>query len=387
VAGNECDPVRDLVERLRESIRRAERARGLDWRFDYSAVRPAGAREVIAEVSREEVYEEVITDQGDTPYERGKNSTTWTDRSSGLEVRFMRLDPAADRPLWVATSVADIRREPAHAAELVNQLIMGEWAYPLKREGEWSLVRLLDGYHGWIHSWSTLESDREAVDSYGSRVNARVGARVGYVLSGPRDDAIPLSDVVAGTRLVAGRESGAFREVTLPNAKKGLMRKEQNEPFPPPPADRSRLIERSMRFMGIPYLWGGTSAKAFDCSGFVKRVFQLEGIELPRDSDLQSRVGTMIPPERVREARPGDLLFFGEANAVKHVAIHIERGHFIHAYGLVRTNSLEISDPDYDGKLARSLLFGRSVFNGEERGRPGLPFTVDPLDDHRVEKK
>jgi cell wall-associated NlpC family hydrolase len=118
--------------------------------------------------------------------------------------------------------------------------------------------------------------------------------------------------------------------------------------------------------MGIPYLWGGTSAKAFDCSGFVKRVYELEGIVLPRDSDLQSLVGTMIPYARVGEARPGDLFFFGEGDSVKHVAIHLGEGHFIHAYGLVRRNSLRISDSDYDAKLARSLLFGRSVFSGED---------------------
>ncbi|MDA8229313.1 MAG: C40 family peptidase [Desulfitobacterium hafniense] len=67
------------------------------------------------------------------------------------------------------------------------------------------------------------------------------------------------------------------------------------------------LIKNALSLQGVPYLWGGTTRKGFDCSGFVRYVFSASGISLPRTSFEQYQVG--VPVSR-SELQPGDLVFF-----------------------------------------------------------------------------
>jgi peptidoglycan DL-endopeptidase CwlO len=87
-------------------------------------------------------------------------------------------------------------------------------------------------------------------------------------------------------------------------------------------------VQASMQYLGVPYLWGGTNpAQGLDCSGFVQRVHRDLGIELPRVSRDQARGGQ--PVASLAEARPGDVLAFGEP--VNHVALYLGDGQMIHA--------------------------------------------------------
>lgn len=72
-------------------------------------------------------------------------------------------------------------------------------------------------------------------------------------------------------------------------------------------SDVDSLISRALSLQGIPYLWGGTSRKGFDCSGFVQYVFRASGISLPRTAAEQFKLGAPVDQD---ELRPGDLVFF-----------------------------------------------------------------------------
>lgn len=88
------------------------------------------------------------------------------------------------------------------------------------------------------------------------------------------------------------------------------------------------IVQQSTNYLGVPYLWGGTDpSKGLDCSGFVQRVHRDLGIELPRVSQDQARGGQ--PVASLDEARPGDVLVFGQP--VNHVAIYLGEGRMIHA--------------------------------------------------------
>ena len=88
------------------------------------------------------------------------------------------------------------------------------------------------------------------------------------------------------------------------------------------------VVEQSMQYLGVPYLWGGTDPDiGLDCSGFVQLVHRDLGIELPRVSRDQAKGGR--PVASLAEARPGDVLAFGEP--VNHVAIYLGDGQMIHA--------------------------------------------------------
>ena len=155
---------------------------------------------------------------------------------------------------------------------------------------------------------------------------------------------------------------GEYLPAELPSGKRGYIRCADIEFLGKQSGSiRERVVSRAKKFIGIPYVWGGTSSKGFDCSGLVKRVFAMEGIAIPRDSDLQAGVGELIPPDNLSEAKRGDLLFFGEGGTVSHVAIYLGGYEFIHAYGEVKINSLSSDSTIYDERLAGTLLFARRI--------------------------
>ena len=91
----------------------------------------------------------------------------------------------------------------------------------------------------------------------------------------------------------------------------------------------NRIITKAMEYMGVPYIFGGTTPYGFDCSGYVQYVFAKSDIKLPRTADVQFEVGT---PVSTTELIPGDLVFFETYTAgASHVGIYVGEGNFIHA--------------------------------------------------------
>jgi cell wall-associated NlpC family hydrolase len=87
------------------------------------------------------------------------------------------------------------------------------------------------------------------------------------------------------------------------------------------------IISESMQYLGVPYVFGGTSPSGFDCSGYVQYVFANAGISLPRTADVQYDYGSPTG-----ELMPGDLVFFSTyAPGVSHVGIYLGDRQFIHA--------------------------------------------------------
>lgn len=92
---------------------------------------------------------------------------------------------------------------------------------------------------------------------------------------------------------------------------------------------RVDVCQYAKEFLGNPYVWGGTSlTNGADCSGYVLGVFKKFGVKLPRTSREQANCGTVI---KVSDAKPGDLIFYGNGKTINHVAIYIGGGQVIHA--------------------------------------------------------
>jgi cell wall-associated NlpC family hydrolase len=92
------------------------------------------------------------------------------------------------------------------------------------------------------------------------------------------------------------------------------------------------LVKTAQDFIGVRYLWGGTSSETgFDCSGLTMTVYQLNGLNLPRKSTRQFEVGS--PVVSIRQLQKGDLVFFASKgkNKVSHVGVYIGDREFIHA--------------------------------------------------------
>lgn len=85
----------------------------------------------------------------------------------------------------------------------------------------------------------------------------------------------------------------------------------------------SSVIAVAARYLDIPYRSGGTTPVGFDCSGYVRYVFALLGVDLPRTADEQYHAVTRVPSS---QARPGDLVFFHRGGTVYHVGIYAGGG-------------------------------------------------------------
>ncbi len=119
---------------------------------------------------------------------------------------------------------------------------------------------------------------------------------------------------------VRGLEIRARREVLQPGV--GLP----PGPTPSPAAERNARAARiAVRYVGVPYAWGGSSPAGFDCSGLVAYAFGRVGVALPHSSYALWDALPKVPRDRLR---PGDLVFF---NGLGHVGIYVGRGRYVHA--------------------------------------------------------
>ena len=135
------------------------------------------------------------------------------------------------------------------------------------------------------------------------------------------------------------------------------------------------IVRCASTFIGLPYLWGGSSSKAFDCSGFSQTVYYLNGIILLRDASLQALHGINVDISGdYEDVRPGDLLFFGSREdsklRVTHVAVYMGDNEYIHSSGRVMINSLDSLRSNYSGNRKKSLLAVKRIIGADKD--PGI---------------
>lgn len=111
-------------------------------------------------------------------------------------------------------------------------------------------------------------------------------------------------------------------------------------------AGSSQVVSIALQYLGVPYVWGGSTPGGFDCSGFTQYCYRQVGVSLPRTSQSQYEAGQHIACDRLDLLRPGDLVFFGtngDAGEVHHVGMYVGDGNYVHAPytgAVVRVDSL-----------------------------------------------
>ena len=261
----------------------------------------------------------------------------------------------------VTVSVANMRSEPSHRAELVNQLIMGTEVQLLEKKGGWYLVKSPDPYIGWLNGSSIARFDENGLKSWKNAPKVIFTDYFGLVRSKASLNSEPVCDLVLGAVLKKVKTAGFWVEVELPNGKKGFVKSDKLKDYNTwlktrkPTVDN--IIKTAKKFIGFPYLWGGTSVRGFDCSGFTKTVFKMNGVKLPRDASQQALVGVEVDPgKNFENLKPGDLLFFGKPGKIVHVGIYIGNGEFIHCSGEVKINSLNPEAPNYSDYRRKTFV-------------------------------
>ncbi len=255
--------------------------------------------------------------------------------------------------------IAPVRRSAASSSEQMTQVLLGETFETLRVERGWVLVRLhADGYIGWVsEDQVTLMDDKRFYDFH-LLPDVHAVENAVPILEKPSRESAAIRETVYGTSLrFTGRRRG-FLSVRLPDGPTGWVRKSStgdllhNVKF-----SVSNLIDTARRFLGVSYEWGGRSPRGFDCSGFVQAVFRLNGVNIPRDTDVQFLAGKKLG-KSTNELRAGDLLFFSSnGDKINHVGIYTGKNkEFIHSSGFVRINSLDKGRRNFSRKLSSTFV-------------------------------
>jgi SH3-like domain-containing protein len=262
----------------------------------------------------------------------------------------------------ITLSVANMRKVPDHRSELVSQTIMGTPVAVLREKKGWLLIRTPDGYKGWTEPSSLAIMDAAGMEAWRKAPRVMYAGTAGWIKGPDRQSGI--SDVTGGAILVKGEESGGWTTVVLPDGRTGFVEtnllKDFNLVPNVIPVSAEALIRTAREYIGIPYLWGGASAKAADCSGFMQSVFFRNGIVLMRDASQQATQGNRIGTGQGLDVlQPGDLLFFGSpvTGNITHVALYIGNMEYIHASGRVFIASLDPACANYSAYRRNSLRF------------------------------
>jgi gamma-D-glutamyl-L-lysine dipeptidyl-peptidase len=215
-----------------------------------------------------------------------------------------------------------------------TQALLGEPVRMLAQRGSWTLVAVLDqptplnrlGYPGWVPTKQLASSP-----TFGGLLSGPIA-----VVTAPRallrGEGRPL-ELSFGTRLPVVGDSGAYVRVATPAGPTARLPASAVHVYGSaaaiPTPTRRELVATARLLLGVRYLWGGTSAFGFDCSGFVNLIYRAHGIVIPRDADAQALAGRPVARQALE---PGDLVFFATdppSRAVTHVGMYIGDGQMI----------------------------------------------------------
>jgi len=296
-----------------------------------------------------------------------------TDSLLGQETYLNELKILPDEALGDSTygiikvSVVPLRRQPKHSSEMIDQTILGNTVRLLKTRRSWKLIQTNYGYIGWVMGGSFIKTDQSGIKAWENANGIIITDLQCKGLKKADLNSQPVSDLVMNSRLILESGGKQWSKVKTPDDKEVYL---LNNSFR---MERSLNLDREARIaaiiktanslMGVPYLWGGNSSKANDCSGYTQTVFNAFGIRLPRDARQQVLVGEEIKPdESFSNVQSGDLFFFGMDGRTTHVGIGLGGSKFIHQSSWIHINSLNPDDDNFNAYRKRTFQKIKRIF-------------------------
>jgi hypothetical protein len=234
---------------------------------------------------------------------------------------------------------------------MLTQEVFGRVVEIIEPRDTWVRCRLSDGYEGWMAAGALSEDPEMPAASHVVMrrfVRAECGTTGNLML--PLGSHLAVED--------AGNES---LNISLPGGGMAGVAAGAACPLGSLPWDVGRFGELTDELMGTPYLWGGKSTFGIDCSGLVQAMFEFFGCGLSRDSREQALQGEIV--KGLDRIIPLDLLFFGDADRIDHVGVHLGNLSMLHASGHVRIESLSEDSDCFRPDLLKRYRFARRVIH------------------------
>jgi len=207
------------------------------------------------------------------------------------------------RQAVVSVSSVNVRKLPTTNSDIIKGLISGEKVVVLWGEGEFIRVAYGNEYdEGYVINTS--------IEFNGEWVSKTDFATVQKKVADQRAAAAAAAQARENAKKTAATASKTTQSATKASSK------------------GQAIVNTAMKYLGVPYVWGGTSPKGFDCSGLVQYVCRQNGIRVNRVAADQRRNGVYVSRENLQA---GDLVFFAKGGYIHHVGIYVGNGNMIHA--------------------------------------------------------
>ncbi len=287
---------------------------------------------------------------------------------------------------FVNISVANLRKDPKEQAEMVTQALLGTYLKVFDKDRYWFQVQTVDGYIGWVEGMTIHRMNKIEAEKYEKTLKIIYQKPYGFSYSDSLQTTT-ISDLTWGDLLMVNNVLNDYYEVLYPDNRKAFIPKNEaiyyDDWIKNLSTSADKLVQTAKQMMGLPYLWGGTSWKGVDCSGFTRLIYQQNGILLPRDASQQVHSGELINTDKGFEnLKIGDLLFFGEKattekpERIVHVGMWIGEGRFIHSSGMVKIGSFDKDSPQYDAINSNRYIRTKRIL-GSKNGVIDLKVNVE----------
>ena len=282
-------------------------------------------------------------------------ATLWVKPGLARPIDAPAVAAAADPRAWVAAMTVAQKRWLV--GRLETQALYGARVTLLATSGAWSKVavpgqptpRDARGYPGWLPTKQLTKVSPQAGQRLAVIRRPTAWAWETQALTGR------VLELSYGTRLPALAWTRTSVEIAMLDGRSLYLKRtavalrSRGAPWPPPTG--AQLVAEARRFLGMQYLWAGTSGFGFDCSGFTCLVYQALGVTIPRDGAPQFEEGVEVARTSLRA---GDLVFFrGASGQIHHVGMYVGGGRMIHspATGLP-VGIVSLSQEPYSRELA-----------------------------------